>query len=254
MDSYTSWRSDVMMQVRNLELPSYIVRRSKRAKRVQLSITPAEGLVVVIPDRYSADRIPAIVTERRAWIEQTLEQMADDRAFFEQRNSEPLLPETIELRALGERRTVIYRQSSSGRVHAREQGPYRLVLSGGFDDQRAQRALRRWLVRRTRSDIVPWLNELAESRSLGVTGVSIRNQRTRWASCSVDGKMSINQNLLFLPRRLVRLVLLHELCHLIEMNHSARFWQLVEQEEPDLVALDEELDGAWKLIPRWAHT
>lgn len=245
--------NEAMPETNGQELPSYIVRRSARAKRVQLSITPAEGLVVVIPNRFSADRIPEIVTERRGWIERTLEHMADDRAFFERRNSEPLLPDTIDLRALGERRSVIYQPGVSGRVFAREHGPYRLVLTGNFDEEHAQRALRRWLVRRTKDEIVPWLNELASARSLSVTGISIRNQRTRWASCSIDGEMSINQNLLFLPRRLVRLVLIHELCHRIEMNHSPRFWRLVAEEEPDLAALDQELDRAWRLIPRWAH-
>jgi len=65
------------------------------------------------------------------------------------------------------------------------------------------------------------------------TSVSVRNQSTRWGSCSSRGHLSFNYRVLFLPERLGDYVIVHELCHLQEMNHSPRFWSLVAKVFPD---------------------
>lgn len=245
--SQRSWLDDESGQI------VYSVRKSRRAKRVLLNITPADGLIVTIPERLAFKHVPAIVEERSDWIRDASLRLADERALYLERARQPILPETIELRALGERRWVNYHQDQTGRPSVREEGPYRLAVTHNGDELAIQNALRRWLTERARAELSPWLHQLATTRSLSVTGISIRNQKTRWASCSADRRISLNYNLLFLPRRLVRLVLIHELCHLIELSHSKRFWQLLEAEEPDLLVLAEELDSSWGFVPRWSH-
>lgn len=71
--------------------------------------------------------------------------------------------------------------------------------------------------------------------------VSIRDQRTRWGSCSSRRGLSFNYRLVFLPEKLARYVVVHELCHLAEMNHGPRFWKLVEQGMPDYKKAAKEL-------------
>ena len=73
------------------------------------------------------------------------------------------------------------------------------------------------------------------SKTYGVAPqtVSIRNQKSRWGSCSHRGLISLNYRIVFLPPELADYIIVHELCHLREMNHSRRFWEIVAQEVPE---------------------
>ncbi len=90
-------------------------------------------------------------------------------------------------------------------------------------------AMRRWLKATAKAELPARLRCLAAQHGLVVQGVSVRNQRTRWGSCSSDGRISLNWRLVQMPDEVRDYVLLHELMHLRVRNHSPRFWREVER-------------------------
>jgi predicted metal-dependent hydrolase len=163
----------------------------------------------------------------------------------------PVLPDIIDLQGVPCRWTVIYRHGR-GTATAVEQGPDRLLVRGRTEVREASlRALKRWLGRVARIHLPQRLNAVASEAGIALHGVTIRDQRTRWGSCSARGAISLNQKLLFLPPDLVRYVIVHELGHLEELNHSPRFWAVVRAMEPRVDLLRARMRRAWSLIPAW---
>jgi predicted metal-dependent hydrolase len=230
---------------------AYKVRVSSRAKHPRLKMSAREGLVVVVPDGFDEARIPSLVEGKREWICRAEERLRDQVKFLVPQPP-GLPPERISLRVVGQDWSVAYRQTEATGVTAVERRGQQLLVYGDIEKtSRVVDALRRWLARKTREHVVPWLTTLGSDRGLHVGGVTIRSQRTRWASCSAKGVVNLNMRLLFLPPELVRYALLHELAHIREMNHSRRYWALLESLEPNYRALDSDLRGGWRLVPEW---
>jgi predicted metal-dependent hydrolase len=132
--------------------------------------------------------------------------------------------------------------------------PGLIIVYGAVHDQDACReALKRWLQRRTREELAPRLARLAEENGFQFNEVLIRGQKTRWASCSSRGAISLSYKMLFLDPDSVRCILLHELCHTVFMNHSHRFWKLLCRFEPQCKAIQKRMRGGWKLVPAWVE-
>lgn len=230
---------------------AYHVRVSSRAKHPRLKMSAREGLVVVVPDGFDEARIPSLVEGKREWINRSEERLRAQLKFLVPQPP-GLPPERISLRAIGQEWSVAYRQTKATGVTAVERRGQQLLAYGDIDEiDRVVDALRRWLARKTREHVAPWLTTLGNDQGLHVGGVAIRSQRTRWASCSAKGVINLNVRLLFLPQELVRYALLHELTHIREMNHSRRYWALLESIEPNYRALDSELRAGWRLVPEW---
>lgn len=229
----------------------YQVRISARAKNVRLKLSARDGLTVVAPRTFNLARIPEILKAKKNWIASHLERFVEIEKHMIH-NPPALLPEALSLTALGETWLVEYRSTKARSVAAITDKPGRIVVRGAIDDRNAcWAAMRRWLARRTHDQIVPWLTRVSQESGMHFSHALVKGQKTRWASCSRIKTISLNYKLLFLPRHLVRYILLHELCHTLQMNHSYKFWTLLMSFEQDYKKMDEELKQAWKLVPRW---
>jgi predicted metal-dependent hydrolase len=107
----------------------------------------------------------------------------------------------------------------------------RLPRQAPVSDERRQQ--QRLLRERAVGELPPRLRELAERHGLGVSRISVRNQRSRWGSCGRDGHICLNWRLVLMPSWVSDYVLVHELMHLRRMDHSPAYWRLVAAACPD---------------------
>lgn len=240
----------------SLELPDgrlieFEIRYSIRARSARLRLGAREGLVVVVPAGLQRERVNQLVASKRDWIATKLDDIEAIRHLIP--TVTPARPQAFDLPALAETWRVEYREMRQASVGAKTDQPGRVVVFGAISDVNAcHAALRRWLARRAAEALPPWLERIAAQCGLQPAAVAIKNQRTRWGSCASSGRISLNCKLLFLPRELVRYVMVHELCHLVEPNHSHRFWTRVHALDRQADVNHGQMRDAWTRVPAWA--
>ena len=158
---------DITVQIKGVGL--VLFERSKRAKRISVSVKPFHGVRVAVPYASSFKKAEEFVHTRKAWINRHLEKIK------------------------------------------RYERKYNYNLDN-IDKSKAKITL------------VQRLKWLASKYGLSYNRVSIRNQKTRWGSCSSKNNISLNMKLVRLPDELVDYVILHELAHTIKKDHSKAFW------------------------------
>jgi hypothetical protein len=199
-----------------IEIP-YTVRRSARARRVRVNVHAHAGVEVVLPPRAPERAAAAAISELRPWIERRLDEAREALARVAARaGTLPYLGESLEL------------VPQAGRTRVHRQGT-RLLVPGGD----AQPAIERFYRRSARGEIAARLDRATARAGTPYTELSIRAQKTRWASCSADGAMSFNWRLLLAPERVLEYVVWHEVCHLQILDHSPRFWKLLGRHWPE---------------------
>jgi len=121
-----------------------------------------------------------------------------------------------------------------------------------FDERQACQGLQRWLQQHARELLAPRLEVVAQQAGLSFNRVTVRAQKSRWGSCSAQKNINLNRASLFVSPAALRYLMIHELCHTVHLNHSPRYWRLVERLMPDYRDHEAELRHAMRVIPRWA--
>jgi hypothetical protein len=195
----------------------YRIRRSDRARRVRVTVDTARGVEVVLPRRAGAREAAAAIAELRPWIERRMAELERTQATVAARgDTVPYLDQALT------------RVAQPGRTRVHRRGDLLLVPDG---DHRP--ALERWYRRAARTEIAPRLDLAAPAVGRTYRSLTIRAQRTRWASCSPSGAMSFNWRLMLAPEPVLDYVVWHEACHLRVMDHSPHFWALLARHCPD---------------------
>ena len=200
-----------------------ILVRNPRARRYVLRLRPDSSVRVTIPRGGSAAEARRFAEGSVGWIERELARLLSQSSRPKPWSigTEILLrgePVKIETEANGDRNWIRFSDEI-------------LKVTDPAGDLRP--AIERHLWRLAAKELPPRVLEYAAVHQLPVRRITVRNQRSRWGSCSRRGTISLNWRLIQAPPFVRDYLILHELTHLREMNHSARFWREVARVCPD---------------------
>ena len=204
----------------------YSIRRSAKASRLTLKVSPAGAAEVVIPYFTSYSEAQNFIEKNSLWLERALRKLANTPAA--PRKAEPeYYPAHFNLRFSGRNLPLSYEWKDVCWVGVRETGDSLLVTGAVLNAEQVHQALRDYLLRRAHELLEPLMKQTSAECGIPYKEVTFRLQQRRWGSCSGRKHISLNALLLFFPPEYARYVMIHELCHTREMNHSANFWRLV---------------------------
>ncbi len=203
------------------------VRRSSRRKTLSLIVEQGE-VRVLAPSFVSRGDIDLFVQENTPWILQRVAHQQSQMQVYLQRNyisgeTIPCLSHDLEL--VVERRAARKPILKNGRLYLSL--PLRVTEDGRRDYLKEK--LQQWY----RSEALAWFSERVEHYQVLMNSqadsIRIKNYKAKWGSCSSGGELSFNWRLMLAPAEISDYVVVHEMCHLQEMNHSKVFWQLVAE-------------------------
>ena len=208
-----------------------VVRSTRRKRTLTNTIDPSEGVRVLVPLRTPNAEIESMVRKRAGWI---LGKLAEER------------PEAQPRRFVtGETLYYLGREFPLMVQHTTDQAPsvsleadsFRIACPVSLPEEDRATAIRHALLSWYRERAAELLQTSVERWQPRVgtspTRISIGDQKTRWGSCSPRGSLRFNLRLAMVPQALIDYVTVHELCHLLEANHSAAFWEQVSLAMPD---------------------
>jgi predicted metal-dependent hydrolase len=230
--------------LRYIQLGNEIVGyRFRRARRRSIGIViDDDGLRVAAPGHTPVAEVEAFIREKARWV---LEKLSDWRAAprppvvnWSEGTTLALLGVPVRIELLPGRRGVFLQDDRLGIGLAPRSEPAALRRRGIA-----------WLKHRARTLFGERLDLYAARLGVPTPLLTLSNARTQWGVCREDGRVRLNWRLIHLPLRLIDYVVAHELSHLREMNHSARFWAVVGGLYPDYAAARAELRGCSHRLP-----
>ncbi|MEH6456285.1 MAG: SprT family zinc-dependent metalloprotease [Cocleimonas sp.] len=224
---------------------SYQIVHSKRAKYIRIKLSQQGDLSVTLPAFTKLNLAHEFIHSKRVWIEKNLSKVTAQAT--------NTFPEFLDLKLLEESWKVVYSEkqdmgtqiSSVTDLKLKQQFDQTIEIQGNpkqlNDSALVSKRLNQWCRKKAQKIFNVMLQDLAELHGFHYQRLSIRAQKTRWGSCSHQKNINLNCKLLFMPEEVVKYVMIHELCHTIEMNHSSRFWALVEECDPQYRAHKKQL-------------
>jgi len=214
----------------------YNIRRSQRAKKTRIIVT-TEKIEVVAPLRVSTSKIHAFVQSQQDWVV-----AATDKVEAKNRNISRLSPEIykdgVAVPFQGEQTRIRLKLHALENVKIDFNDQYfNVYLPVGYEGENNSElirlALTDWMKKQTLKRVNSYVALHTDKYKLIPRYIKIKTQKSRWGSCGIHNDININWLLILAPSEVMEYVVVHELCHIKERNHSGRFWQLVAAHLPD---------------------
>lgn len=190
------------------------IRRSSRARRILLHVGVYDGAVeLVLPPGASIREGLSFARTQTRWVAAQLARVGDGVPFADGATF-PILGQPVTIRRTDSRSALPVLQEDT-------------LLVGGRDDTVPSR-VRRWVRGRALAEIKPRAERMGRELGRSPARISMRDTRSRWGSCSRAGNLNFSWRLVMAPENVLDYVVAHEVAHLRELNHSDRFWALVD--------------------------
>ena len=213
-------------------IPYFLEHRARRT--VGLKIT-ADGLVVHAPKRIFAFQLNQILQQKSSWILNKLQaREANHVAKVEWIDGEHLL-------YLGNDIQLIISQNNSNKALIFDQNTLLVASPQPNNHAVLGRKVIQWYKKQAALDFARRLEILAAKLGVATPPLTLSNAQSRWGSCNSRGQVRLNWRLLQAPPHIINYVICHELAHLKQMNHSTKFWAVVEQLFPNYKLAEKEL-------------
>ena len=208
---------------------NFRIRENQRAKRVIMKVKPPREVALTIPLGYSPKLALRFAQEQEAWVAKQLEALKEKAAI-----KQPMITTESEFSTKYHRFVFMPHAKDELFVHigkdaTRLHFPQALQEDSELVQNLVQLALRETYRKEAKIHLPKRVEELAKMHGFQYNKVSIRDSKGRWGSCSGQKNISLSLSLMALPHHLIDYILLHELCHTVEMNHSPRFHQLLNK-------------------------
>lgn len=240
MSKAAAKRGEVLIDGRPM---GFVVRKSKRAKHILLHVDVAGEIEVVVPYRVSLREAERFVKQKKSWIKQALAANQQKRDEIPRRSFQ----DGEKLILLGESRRleVIVEHMRKRSFYADGEGFVRVMVG---DANEVREVLARWYKREARDYFVLRVNQVARELEVKIGKLVVSSAGSQWGSCTkCTGRISLHWRLLLGPKEVADYVVAHEVAHLIEANHSKRYWQIV-------ASLDPGYKEHRKWLKRYGHT
>ncbi len=209
----------------------YRIRKSPRRKTLSICVYRDNRVVVAVPGRLSKEEIVLFVEKKSEWVRKRLK---INREKEKKKARQFVTGEKFLL--LGNEYTLVVQAGSPGRVFI-ENGSINVRLnpdpSPDGNRLKVRNYLAEWYVGLALQKIKERLPLFAERVGASPHRVTIKAMKSRWGSCSTQGRISFTWNIIMAPEAVLDYLVVHELCHLVHHDHSAQYWKLVESIIPD---------------------
>lgn len=210
------------------------VRRHRRARRYTLRINAgSREVILTMPLRSSMREAKAFAQRHGAWIAARLRRLPAAAPFTD--------GATLPLRGVQHRVVHCPKRRGTVWLEQGDGGEPRICVTG--DAPHVARRISDFLRREAHRDLADASRRAAETIGVTIKRISVRDQSSRWGSCSSTGVLSYSWRLVLAPPFVLNYLAVHEVAHLVEMNHSARFWRLVNKHCPDVERAKAWLDA-----------
>jgi len=207
---------------------SYSINRSKRRRNLALKVQHGE-LVVQAPWHMSEQTIQQFVEQKREWVERHLSRQQQQLGRLQRRQWQT----GERLRWLSEPLQLVVEHASRKQVTRQGAQLIATITPRSHGDREPRLSIVAWYKQQAQMWLDEFFAQWPEQHGLNPSGWSVGDFRSKWGHCTRKGELKFTWKLWIAPEWVVRNVVIHELCHLREFNHSRAFWQLVEQHSPD---------------------